>query len=38
MCVLCLCIVCAPQQVLDFSPDQQILGTYIEEREPRVLN
>jgi hypothetical protein len=25
MCVRCLCIACAPNQVLDFSPDQQIL-------------
>jgi hypothetical protein len=28
MCVWCLCIACAPHQVLNFSPDQQNLGTY----------
>jgi hypothetical protein len=38
MCVWCLCIVCAPHQVLDFSPDKQILGTHIEELELRVLD
>jgi hypothetical protein len=37
-CVRCLCIACAPHQVLDFSPDQQILGTHIEELELRVLD
>jgi hypothetical protein len=37
MCVWCLCIACAPHQVLDFSSDQQILGTHIEELELRVL-
>jgi hypothetical protein len=38
ICVRCLCIACAPHQVLDFSPDQQILGTHIEELELRVLD
>jgi hypothetical protein len=38
MCVLCLCIACAPHQVLDFSPDQQILGTHIEELVLSVLD
>ena len=38
MCVWCLCIACAPHQVLDFSSDQQILGTHIEELELRVLD
>jgi hypothetical protein len=33
-----LCIACAPHQVLDFSPDQQILGTHTEELDLRVLN
>jgi hypothetical protein len=38
MCVRCLCIACALHQVLDFSPDQQILETHIEELELRVLD
>jgi hypothetical protein len=38
MCVWCLCIACAAHQVLEFSPDQQILGTYTEELELRVLD
>jgi hypothetical protein len=38
MCVLCLCIACASHQALDFSPDQQILKTHIEELELRVLD
>jgi hypothetical protein len=33
-----LCIAYAPHQVLDFSSDQQILGTHIEELELRVLD
>jgi hypothetical protein len=38
MYVWCLCIACAPHQVLDFSPDKQILGTHIKELELRVLD
>jgi hypothetical protein len=38
MCVRCLCIACVLHQVLDFSPNQQILGTHIEELELRVLD
>jgi hypothetical protein len=33
-----LCIACAPHQVLNFSPSQQILGTHTEELELRVLD
>jgi hypothetical protein len=38
MCVWCLCIACAPHQVLDFSRDQQILKTHIVELVLRVLD
>jgi hypothetical protein len=38
MCVWCLCIACASHQVLNFSPDQQILGTHTEELELKVLD
>jgi hypothetical protein len=38
MYVWCLCIACAPHQVLDFSPDEQILNTHREELELRVLD
>ena len=37
MCVWCLCIACAPHQVLNFSIAQQILGTHTEELELRLL-
>jgi hypothetical protein len=37
MYVWCLCIARAPHQVLNFSSDQQILGTHTEELELRVL-
>jgi hypothetical protein len=29
MCAWCLCIACAPRQVLDFSPDQQNTLRYL---------
>jgi hypothetical protein len=38
MCVWCLCIACAPHQVLNVYSDQQILGTHTEELELRVLD
>jgi hypothetical protein len=38
MFVWCLYIACVPHQVLNFSHDQQILGTHTEELELRVLD